>query len=261
MPCPRSVPLSAGAGRHAGRGRAAQRPHLRLSDRRVRAHRRQSARAARVPQGPARGLRCRARGVLCGGARLRAGRGRLRQRGCHGHLCRHAEVRAGAWVWVGGKSCRAGELPRHGKPAVVCPGCRASAALLSSKQTRVPRAPPPFGACRNGVEPDTQLYGQLMTAAGAAGDLDLALGLHEEMQREGLQPCTVRLGALPAAVRGSARCRPKPLCSPGHSCCLVQHSFALSLLAWQAVVMSCCSSYCGPNVLTPCCACRAPSRR
>lgn len=42
------------------------------------------------------------------------------------------------------------------------------------------------------MEPDTQLYGQLMTAAGAAGDLGLALGLHEEMQREGLQPCTVR---------------------------------------------------------------------
>ena len=46
-------------------------------------------------------------------------------------------------------------------------------------------------ACSNGVEPDNQLYGMLIKAAGAAGDVDLALGLHDEMQREGLRPCTV----------------------------------------------------------------------
>ncbi|KAL4443545.1 hypothetical protein ABPG75_011282 [Micractinium tetrahymenae] len=49
---------------------------------------------------------------------------------------------------------------------------------------------------RSGVEPDTQMYGQLMTAAGAAGNLDLALGLHEEMQRDGLRPCTGTQSAL-----------------------------------------------------------------
>jgi pentatricopeptide repeat protein len=50
----------------------------------------------------------------------------------------------------------------------------------------------PFGCCRSRVEADNQLFGMLMRAAGASGDLDLVLGLREEMLREGLRPCTVR---------------------------------------------------------------------
>ncbi|KAI3428088.1 hypothetical protein D9Q98_006471 [Chlorella vulgaris] len=62
---------------------------------------------------------------------------------------------------------------------------------------------------REGVEPDNQLFGMLMKAAGAAGDLDLVRGLRDEMQREGLTPCTgtesalmavhIKLGQLPEA--------------------------------------------------------------
>ena len=43
------------------------------------------------------------------------------------------------------------------------------------------------------MEPDNQLYGMLMRAAGASGDMSLVLVLAEEMRREGLTPCTVSL--------------------------------------------------------------------
>ncbi|KAI8105889.1 hypothetical protein M9434_000468 [Picochlorum sp. BPE23] len=49
---------------------------------------------------------------------------------------------------------------------------------------------------RNGVYPDSALYGALMMAAGRAGNLDLTLDLHEEMLRDGLEPCTGTESAL-----------------------------------------------------------------
>lgn len=65
----------------------------------------------------------------------------------------------------------------------------------------------PLCCCRNRVEPDNQLYGMLMRAAGASGDMSLVLVLAEEMRREGLTPCTVSLWhgqpASQAAGRGS----------------------------------------------------------
>ena len=66
-------------------------------------------------------------------------------------------------------------LPAFSRPALNCP-CR-----------------PALCCCRNRVEPDTQLYGMLMRAAGASGDMSLVLVLAEEMRREGLTPCTVSL--------------------------------------------------------------------
>lgn len=41
------------------------------------------------------------------------------------------------------------------------------------------------------MAPDNQLFGMLMKAAGASGNLQLVLDLHDEMEREGLRPCTV----------------------------------------------------------------------
>jgi pentatricopeptide repeat protein len=66
-------------------------------------------------------------------------------------------------------------LPAFSRPALNCP-CR-----------------PALCCCRNRVEPDNQLYGMLMRAAGASGDMSLVLVLAEEMRREGLTPCTVSL--------------------------------------------------------------------
>ncbi len=42
------------------------------------------------------------------------------------------------------------------------------------------------------MAPDNQMFGMLMKAAGASGNLQLVLDLHDEMEREGLKPCTVK---------------------------------------------------------------------
>lgn len=68
-------------------------------------------------------------------------------------------------------------------------------------------APPP---CRSaGVAPDNQLYGMLMRAVGAGGDLDAVLGLQAEMAREGLRPCKVRCpwGRRGLGAAWAAHCR------------------------------------------------------
>lgn len=49
---------------------------------------------------------------------------------------------------------------------------------------------------KEGIAPDSALYGSLMMAAGRSGDLDLALALQDEMVREGLKPCVGTESAL-----------------------------------------------------------------
>lgn len=49
---------------------------------------------------------------------------------------------------------------------------------------------------RNNVAPDSALYGALMMAAGRAGKLDLTLDLQAEMLRDGLEPCVGTESAL-----------------------------------------------------------------
>lgn len=48
---------------------------------------------------------------------------------------------------------------------------------------------------RNGVQPDERLYGSLMSVAGAAGDVNLAFSLLDEMEAEGLRPSKVNFFA------------------------------------------------------------------
>lgn len=58
------------------------------------------------------------------------------------------------------------------------------------------------GVSRNGVQPDERLYATLMGVAGAAGDLELAFSLQDEMVMDGLRPSKVRPPVLPCAAGG-----------------------------------------------------------
>lgn len=103
------------------------------------------------------------------------------------------------------------------------------------------------------MEPDNQLFGMLMKAAGAAGDLDLVRGLRDEMQREGLTPCTVRrwscrsewctaVGSRTAAM-GWLVCVRLTASHSGKCCVLLlvqELSPSQQIAAKQMVVLACC---------------------
>ena len=61
---------------------------------------------------------------------------------------------------------------------------------------------------RNGVAADARMYAGLMSVAGAAGDVDLAFSLLDEMEGEDLRQCTVRRAArFPARAAGGCLAR------------------------------------------------------